>query len=115
MHKFINLRDGRVNVTSYRSNCLGTTLKDIIVQIVARSDECLTASFDAAELCEQPWAYEFLEQHGIKCGSRSGGTELLYLFADEQFTVFTDNTSVISFEDADFAILTATVRLGWGE
>ena len=99
MNKFINIRDGRAYIASYRhTNCLETTLDDLITQTVTGSEDYLTADFDADELCEHPCAHDFLNQYGIKCGSRPGGTEIL-LLSDEEFAVLTDNTVVI----------------GWGE
>ena len=99
MNKFINIRDGRAYITSYRhTNCLETTLDDLITCAVEGSSDNLTADFDADELCEHPCAYDFLNQYGIKCGSRHEGTEILLLSAEE-FVILSDNTVVV----------------GWGE
>ena len=95
MNKFINIRDGRINVTSYRvADCQATTLDDLITCAVAGSDDYLTASFDAAELCKHPNAYDFLTQHGVKCGSR-GGTGTVVVLDWDAFVVRTDNTVVL--------------------
>ena len=95
MHKFINFRDGRVTVTSYRyTDHQVTSLDDLITCAVAGSDDYLTASFDAAELCEHPCAYDFLTQYGVKCGSRHGGDTVVVLDWDA-FVVRTDNTVVL--------------------
>ena len=75
MNKFINLRNGRINVTSYRyTDHQATTLDDLITNAVEGSSDNLTASFDVDELCGHPKACDFLTQHGVKCGSRRGGT-----------------------------------------
>ena len=89
MNKFINIRDGRINVTSYRcADCQVTTLDDLITCAVAGSDDYLTADFGADELCKHPCAYDFLNQYGVKWGSR-------VVFADEKFAVLTNNTVVV--------------------
>ena len=99
MNKFINIRDGRAYIASYRhTNCLETTLDDLITCAVEGSSDYLTADFDTGELCKHPEACAFLNQYGIKCGSRPGGTEIL-LLSDEEFAILNDNTVVI----------------GWGE
>ena len=99
MNKFINLRNGRINVTSYRyADHKATTLDDLITCAVEGSSDNLTADFDADELCEHPCAYDFLNQYGIKCGSRPGDIEIL-LLSDEEFAILNDNTVVV----------------GWGE
>ena len=86
MNKFINIRDGKISVTSYRpADCQATTLDDLIASAVAGSDDYLTASFDAGELCEHPQAYDFLNAYGVKCGSH-------YEFADGYFELLADNT-----------------------
>jgi hypothetical protein len=106
MNKFINFRDGRVNVTSYRyTDHQVTTLTDLITCAVAGSDNYLTAIFDADELCNHPDAYSFLAQYGVKCGSqhlRHNGTELFFMLTEEEFKVFTNNNTVV-------------VVVGWGE
>ena len=61
MNKFINLRNGRINVTSYRY--------------------------------ADPKAYDFLNQYGIKCGTRHGGT--VFVLDWDAFVVFADNTVVV--------------------
>ena len=51
MNKFINIRDGKISVTTYRPcDCQATTLDDLITHAVAGSDDYLTASFDADEV-----------------------------------------------------------------
>ena len=60
MNKFINIRNGKISVTTYRPcDCQATTLDDLITHAVAGSDDYLTASFDADELCVHPSAYDF--------------------------------------------------------
>ena len=88
MNKFINLQDGRVNVASYRlPDCQVTALTDLISRAVEGSDDYLTASFGADELCKHPAACEFLERYGVKWGSRVA-------LADEAFAV-QGNTVVV--------------------
>ena len=94
MNKFINLRNGRVNVTSYRvADHKATTLADLIACAVEGSDDYLTADFDTNELCKHPKACDFLNQYGIKCGSRHGGT--VFVLDWDAFVVFADNTVVV--------------------
>ena len=51
MNKFINIRDGKISVTSYRpADCQATTHDDLITCAVEGTDDCLTASFDAEDL-----------------------------------------------------------------
>ena len=51
MNKFINIRAGKISVTSYRpADCQATTLDDLVACAVAGSDDYLTASFDAEDL-----------------------------------------------------------------
>ena len=89
MNKFINLRDGRITVTSYRHNDHQvTTLEDLINIAVEGSGDYLTASFDPAELCKHPRAYEFLTQHGVKLGTR-------IVLDWDSFTVLAGNTVVV--------------------
>ena len=53
MNKFINIRDGRINVTSYRpANCQATTLEDLITRAIAGSDDYLTAVQTAVQTME---------------------------------------------------------------
>lgn len=100
MNIFINIRDGWINDTSYRpADCQATTLDDLMTQALAGSDDYLTASFDAGELCKHPKAYDFLNTYGDKYGSRYEGTEMLYEFAGAKFTVLVDNTVVIGWEE----------------
>lgn len=100
MNTFINIRDGLINDTSYRPvDCQATTLDDLITQAVAGSDDYLTASFDTDELCNHPQAYDFLNEYGVKYGSRYEGTEMLYELAGEKFTVLADNTVVTGWEE----------------
>ena len=89
MNKFINLRNGRINVTSYRyTDHQATTLDDLITCAVMGSDDYLTADFSADALCKHPRAYEFLTQYGVKCGSR--------LVLDwDAFLLLADNTVVV--------------------
>ena len=89
MNKFINFRNGRINVTSYRyTDHQVTTLGDLISCAIEGSDDYLTASFDADELCKHPEACEFLNRYGVTHGSR-------VVFADDEFAVLTDNTVVL--------------------
>lgn len=89
MNKFINFRNGKINVTSY---CYPdhqlTTLDDLITCAIEGSDDYLTASFDADELCAHPAACAFLNQYGVKCGSR--------LVLDwDAFVILSDNTVMV--------------------
>ena len=94
MNKFINIRNGRINVTSYRcAECQVTTLDDLITCAVNGSDDYLTASFDADELCKHPEACEFLTKYGVTCGTRHGGTVVVLDW--DSFVVFADNTVVL--------------------
>ena len=94
MNKFINLRNGRVNVTSYRyADHQATTLDDLITCAVEGSSDYLTADFDTNELCKHPKAYDFLTQHGVKCGSRHGGT--IVVLDWDAFLLLADNTVVV--------------------
>ena len=94
MNKFINFRDGRINVTSYRyTDHQVTTLDDIISHAVEGAGDYLTASFDASELCKHPRAYEFLTQYGVKCGSRHGGT--VFVLDWDAFVVLADTNTVV--------------------
>ena len=94
MNKFINLRNGRINVTSYRyADHKATTLDDFITCAVEGSDDYLTADFDTNELCKHPKACDFLNQYGIKCGSRHGGTVVVLDW--DAFIILSDNTVVV--------------------
>ena len=96
MNKFINFRDGRITITSYRRpEGQVTTLDDLITCAVSGSGDYLTASFDAAELCAHPEAGEFLNRYGVKCGSRRGGTGTVMVLDWDAFVVFADNTVLI--------------------
>ena len=95
MNKFINLRNGRINVTSYRYNDhQATTLDDLITCAVEGSSDNLTASFTTDELCKHPKACAFLTQYGVKCGTRRHGGTVMVLDWDA-FVVFADNTVVV--------------------
>ena len=73
MNKFINLRNGRINVTSYRYvDHKATTLDDLITCAVLGSDDYLTADFSADALCKHPRAGEFLRRYGITYDSHRG-------------------------------------------
>ena len=90
MNKFINLRNGRINVTSYRyTDHQATTLDDLITNAVSGSGDYLTASFTPAELCAHPDAYEFLTQYGVKLGNR-------IVLDWDSFAILTDNTVIIA-------------------
>ena len=94
MNKFINLRNGRVNVTSYRyTDHQATTLDDFITCAVEGSSDYLTADFSADALCKHPKACDFLNQYGIKCGSRRGGTVVVLDW--DAFVILSDNTVVV--------------------
>ena len=94
MNKFINLRNGRINVTSYHyTDHQATTLTDLITCAVEGSDDYLTADFDADELCKHPKACEFLTKYGVMCGSRRGGAVVVLDW--DAFVVRTDNTVVV--------------------
>ena len=78
MNKFINFRNGRISVTSYRhTDHQVTTLDDLITCAVEGSDDYLTAAFDADELCKHPHACEFLNRYGVNCGTRRGGAVVI--------------------------------------
>ena len=95
MNKFINIRDGRAYIASYRhTNCLETTLDDLITCAVEGSSDNLTASFTTDELCKHPKACAFLTQYGVKCGTRRHGGTVMVLDWDA-FVVFADNTVVV--------------------
>ena len=94
MNKFINLRNGRINVTSYRvADHKATTLTDLITCAVEGSDDYLTADFSAEELCGHPKACDFLTQHAVKCGIRRGGTVMVLDW--DAFLLLADNTVVV--------------------
>ena len=94
MNKFINLRNGRINVTSYRyADHKATTLDDLITNAVMGSDDYLTADFSAGALCKHPKACAFLNQYGIKCGSRHGGTVVVLDW--DAFVILSDNTVLV--------------------
>ena len=94
MNKFINLRNGRINVTSYRyTDHQATTLDDFITCAVEGSSDYLTADFSADALCKHPKACDFLNQYGIKCGSRRGGTVVVLDW--DAFVILSDNTVVV--------------------
>ena len=89
MNKFINLRNGRINVTSYRyADHQATTLDDLTTNAMQGTGDYLTASFTTGELCQHPQACDFLNQYGIKCGSRRGGTVMVLDW--DAFVVFAD-------------------------
>ena len=90
MNTFINIRDGLVNATSYRpSDCIVTTLDDLMTEALAGSNEDLTASFDLDEFLQHPEALAFLEKYGNTLTCRAGAS---YEFADVQFTVGADDS-----------------------
>ena len=90
MNKFINIRDGKISVTSYRpADCQATTLDDLITCAVAGTDDYLTACFATDELCKHPLAYDFLNAYGIECGNH-------YEFAGEYFEILADNTVAVA-------------------
>lgn len=94
MNKFINLRNGRINVTSYRyTDHQVTTLTDFITCAVEGSADYLTADFSADALCKHPEAHEFLHRYGVKCGTRRGGTVMVLDW--DAFVVRTDNIVVV--------------------
>ena len=94
MNKFINLRNGRINVTSYRyADHQTTTLDDFITCAVLGSGDYLTASFTTGELCQHPRAGEFLNRYGVKCGTRRGGTVVVLDW--DAFIILSDNTVVV--------------------
>ena len=96
MNKFINIRDGLINNTSYRpSNCQATTLDDLMTEALAGSGEYLTASFDPDELCKHPQAYDFLNKYGAERANCAGAeVKALYEFAGVKFTVRADDTII---------------------
>lgn len=55
--------------------------------------------FDPQALCDHPRGYDFLLEHGVKHGARYEGTEMLYEFAGEKFTVLADNTVITGWEE----------------
>ena len=90
MNKFINFRDGRINVTSYRyPDHQVTTLTDLITCAVEGSDDYLTADFSADELCKHPMAYDFLKRYGVK----AGGTVMVLDW--DAFVLLADSTVVV--------------------
>ena len=97
MNVFINTREGLISDTSYRpANCKATTLDDLMTQALAGSDESLTASFDADELCKHPQACAFLDEYGAERANCAGAEEVkaLYKFAGVKFKVLADNTVI---------------------
>lgn len=94
MHKFINFRNGRITVTSYRhTDHQVTSLDDLITCAIAGSDDYLTASFDTDELCKHPEAHAFLNRYGVNCGTRHGGTVVVLDW--DSFIIRADNTVVL--------------------
>ena len=93
MNKFINLRNGRINVTSYRyPDHQLTTLDDLIINAIEGTGDYLTADFTTGELCKHPRAGEFLNRYGVKCGTRRGGTVVVLDW--DAFIILSDNTVV---------------------
>lgn len=91
MNKFINIRDGRINVSSYRyDDYRATTLEDFISCAVEGLGDYLTADFSTNALCAHPEAGEFLKRYGVRCGTHRGG-EVVVLDWDA-FILFNDNT-----------------------
>ena len=94
MHKFINFREGRIHVTSYRHpEGQLTTLDDLITCAVESSDDYLTADFSADALCKHPRACEFLNRYGVDCGTSTAGTMMVLDW--DSFIVRADNTVVL--------------------
>lgn len=94
MNKFINLRDGRVTVSSYRvADHQVTTLDDLIACAVSGAGDYLTADFSADALCKHPEAHAFLNQYGVQCGTRHGGTVMVLDW--DAFVLLADNTVVL--------------------
>jgi len=99
MNQFINVRDGLISITTYRpSDCQATTLTDFIDEVLAGTDEYLTASFDADELCKHPRAYVFLNECGVCSRPSNEGTTMFYELDDERFTVLCDNAVTTGWE-----------------
>ena len=95
MNKFINLRNGRINVTSYRyADHTATTLDDLITNAVEGTGDYLTASFTTGELCQHPGAGEFLNRYGVKCGTRRHGGVVMVLYWDA-FVILNGDTVVV--------------------
>ena len=95
MHKFINLREGQIHVTSYRRlEGQLTTLDDLITCAIEGSDDYLTADFSAEALCKHPQACEFLNRYGVNCGTRRGGI-VMVLDWDSFIVVCADNTVML--------------------
>ena len=95
MHKFINLREGQIHVTSYRRpEGQLTTLDDLITCAIEGSDDYLTADFSADALCKHPQACEFLNRYGVNCGTRRGGI-VMVLDWDAFIVVRADNTVML--------------------
>ena len=95
MHKFINFREGRIHVTSYRRpEGQLTTLDDLITCAIEGSDDYLTADFSAEALCKHPKACEFLNRYGVNCGTRRGGI-VMVLDWDAFIVVRADNTVML--------------------
>ena len=89
MNKFINLRNGRISVASYRlPECRATTLDDLITCALNGTDDYLTASFDADELCKHPQAYDFLNEFAYEFADE---------FADEDFTLLAERKNYSRF------------------
>ena len=94
MNKFINIRDGRISITSYRiADGRATTLDDLISCAVLGLDDYLTADFDAEELCKHPEACAFLTKYGASCGNHRGGEVVVLDWV--VFVVYADNTVVV--------------------
>ena len=94
MNKFINLRNGRINVTSYRyTDHQATTLDDFITCAVEGSSDYLTADFSADALCKHPEAGEFLNRYGVACGNRRGG--IVVVLDWDAFIILNGDTVVV--------------------
>ena len=98
MNKFINLRNGRISVASYRSTeCRATTLDDLITCAIDGSDDYLTAGFDADELCKHPQAYDFLNDDFRKDFLNEYDDFLDEDFLNEAFTLLADRKNYSRF------------------
>ena len=81
MNKFINLRNGRISAASYRlPECRATTLDDLITCALNGTDDYLTASFDADELCKHP---DFLNEFAYELADELADEDFLNELADE--------------------------------
>ena len=94
MNKFINIRDGRISITSYRiADGRATTLDDLITRAVAGAGDYLTADFSTDGLCKHPEACAFLTKCGASCGNHRGGEVVVLDWI--VFVIYADNTVVV--------------------